>query len=389
MSEQDFNNIGQQIKDAVMDALDSQNFTQLKGMIQDTVKEFSDAIPNQNPQRARNPQVQRRPNPGTQNTSLVRTPVAPEGTSSVMQIVLGITGAVTAGSLAVTVTAMALTGAIAVSLAGGVLGWVATGAFAWLAGKGISTAGKRGRFRKYWKALQPHGYATIDQLANAANTNRKTTTKDLKYMMKKGYFGEAYLDEQGNTFMLGRENYDRYLQTLEDLKQRKQVETVIETDPDGLVATTTEGQKWIRQIREANDELPGEIISQKLDRLELVTSKIFAHVEKYPDQLPAIRKFMSYYLPTTLKLVNAYREFEKQPVQGANITTAKQEIEETLDTINIAFENLLDDLFQKAALDVSTDISVLETMLMQEGLTNSGFDINNTIDDTISDIELD
>ncbi len=80
---------------------------------------------------------------------------------------------------------------------------------------------------------------------------------------------------------------------------------------------------------------------------------------------------MEYYLPTTLKLLEAYKEFDRQPVQGENITTAKKEIEKTLDTINLAFENLLDDLFEDAAMDVSTDISVLNTMLAQEGLTEN------------------
>ncbi len=89
--------------------------------------------------------------------------------------------------------------------------------------------------------------------------------------------------------------------------------------------------------------------------------------------MPEISKFMRYYLPTTLKLVNAYREFEKQPVQGENIRNAKTEIQTSLEIINKAFENLLDSLFEDDALDISTDISVLHTMLAQEGLTGSDF----------------
>ena len=82
---------------------------------------------------------------------------------------------------------------------------------------------------------------------------------------------------------------------------------------------------------------------------------------------------MSYYLPTTLKLVQAYCEFDQQSVAGENVAAAKKEIEDTLDTINTAFANLLDSLFEDAVMDVSTDISVLETMLKQEGLTGSDF----------------
>ena len=78
---------------------------------------------------------------------------------------------------------------------------------------------------------------------------------------------------------------------------------------------------------------------------------------------------MDYYLPTTVKLLNAYEELDKQSLEGENIKTAKREIENTLDTINVAFENLLDSFYKETAWDVSADISVLKTMLAQEGLT--------------------
>ena len=115
------------------------------------------------------------------------------------------------------------------------------------------------------------------------------------------------------------------------------------------------------------------MISEKLDRLENVTARIFECVRKHPEKLPDIRRFIRYYMPTTLKLVKSYEEFETQPVQGENITKAKEEIEQALDTVNRAFENLLDTLFADDALDVSADISTLETMLKQEGLTGSDF----------------
>jgi 5-bromo-4-chloroindolyl phosphate hydrolysis protein len=81
---------------------------------------------------------------------------------------------------------------------------------------------------------------------------------------------------------------------------------------------------------------------------------------------------MEYYLPTTVKLLEAYAQMDAQPVGGENIVTAKKEIEATLDTLNVAFEKLLDSLFQDTAWDISSDISVLNTMLAQEGLTEDG-----------------
>lgn len=100
--------------------------------------------------------------------------------------------------------------------------------------------------------------------------------------------------------------------------------------------------------------------------------KIFDRVEQNPASVGDIRKLMEYYLPTTIKLLQAYQDLDAQPVQGENIISSKKEIEKTLDTLNMAFEKLLDDLFQETAWDVSTDISVLHTMLAQEGLTEDG-----------------
>ena len=128
----------------------------------------------------------------------------------------------------------------------------------------------------------------------------------------------------------------------------------------------------MKKIREANDAIPGEEISAKISRMEMLVDRIFDRVEQNPESVSDIRKLMEYYLPTTIKLLEAYEELDSQPVQGENIISSKQEIEKTLDTLNTAFEKLLDDLFQDTAWDLSSDISVLQTMLAQEGLTDDG-----------------
>ena len=121
------------------------------------------------------------------------------------------------------------------------------------------------------------------------------------------------------------------------------------------------GDEYVRAIKAANDAIPGEEISEKIARMEMLVDRIFDRVEQKPDTVSDIRKLMDYYLPMTMKLL--------QPVQGENIISSKIEIEKTIDTLNVAFEKLLDDLFQDTAWDVSSDISVLNTMLAQEGLT--------------------
>ena len=134
-----------------------------------------------------------------------------------------------------------------------------------------------------------------------------------------------------------------------------------------------EGNDYLEAIKGSNDAIPGVEISKKISRLEVVIQKIFQRVEQHPELISDLRKFMDYYLPTTMKLLKAYEELDAQPVQGENIATAKREIEETLDTISTAFENLLDSFFKDTAWDISTDISVLQTMLAQEGLTKKDF----------------
>ena len=82
-----------------------------------------------------------------------------------------------------------------------------------------------------------------------------------------------------------------------------------------------------------------------------------------------MRKFMDYYLPTSLKLLNTYAELDRQGIEGENITESKRRTEQTMDTLVDAFENQLDRLFASDALDVSTDIDVMQNMLRADGLT--------------------
>ena len=105
---------------------------------------------------------------------------------------------------------------------------------------------------------------------------------------------------------------------------------------------------------------------------------IFKRVRAHPDVAPDLKKMMDYYLPTTVKLLEAYAELDAQTVQGENITSSKREIEDTLDTLNLAFEKLLDSIFKDTAWDLSTDISVLQTLLAQEGLIEDGFKMKDS-----------
>ena len=156
---------------------------------------------------------------------------------------------------------------------------------------------------------------------------------------------------------------------MEAAQRQQKIEAANAPDPR-IREVLDKGGEFLKQLRKCNDDIPGEEVSNKIYHMELILSKIFQRAKEHPEVIPDLKKLMDYYLPMTVKLLNAYADMDAQPVQGANIENAKREIEGTLDTLSRAFEKLLDELFQDTALDVSSDITVLQTLLAQEGLTD-------------------
>ena len=145
-------------------------------------------------------------------------------------------------------------------------------------------------------------------------------------------------------------------------------EEPVSTGNVDLDKAIAEGDAAIKAMRALNDRIQDETISGQIDRLEEVSSRIFRYVKDNPAKLPQIRKFMSYYLPTTIKLLTAYDQMSRQGVSGENITGTMKKVEGMMSTIVRAFEKQLDSLFGDEAMDISTDITVLENMMVREGL---------------------
>ncbi|MCI8916688.1 MAG: hypothetical protein HFF26_08500 [Oscillospiraceae bacterium] len=133
-------------------------------------------------------------------------------------------------------------------------------------------------------------------------------------------------------------------------------------------ALLVERERAVGEMRRLNDSIEDPRISAQISRLEATTGKIIDAVVESPAKLPQIRKFMNYYLPTTLKLLNAYDRMDATGASGTNIDGTKGKIEEMLDTICTAFSRQLDALYGEEALDISAEITVMEQMLAQEGL---------------------
>ena len=268
-----------------------------------------------------------------------------------------------------------------------------------LLGEGSRQKARMKRSQRYFELGRKTGYVNISSLSEAVGKSDSFVVKELRTLISLGAFPQGHLDKQQQCFMLSDADYEEYQRVtrerenfeaeqgsarLENVQskasngtQSGQEAQELTEEERQLRAIIVEGQNYIRQIREKNDSIPGEVFSQKLFRMEALLKEIFANLEKMPDQMSKMHKLMNYYLPTTLKLVTAYEQFERAPVQGQDVLSAKKEIENTVDTINDAFEELLNKLFASAAMDVTADAQVLKTILEREGLSKGGFEYVN------------
>lgn len=310
-----------------------------------------------------------------------------------MPVLYGSTGGKTAaGVLKITGGSLLLCLGLLVLLSAGLIGVVAGSGFLGsatipslvsiagggvLLGSGVRTLGWVNRFKAYRRCLGKRTYCSLEDLSRKVGKSVKSVRRELQHMIRQGLFLEGHLDREGQTLIVSHETYQLFEQSRLQLEQRQRQEaaeraraaaTVAAPDPQ-VQEVLDRGNAFLAQIRRCNDRIPGVEISEKISRMELIVQRIFQRAEAHPEVVPDLKKMMDYYLPMTVKLLNAYADMDAQPVQGQTIAASKQEIEATLDTLNTAFEKLLDELFRDAAMDVSSDISVLQTLLAQEGLT--------------------
>ncbi len=274
------------------------------------------------------------------------------------------------------------------SLGGAIATGVITAAcgIAFLRGLGKYKLAKK--YYEYGNILKDAEYFGIKDLARASLKSDKEVLKDIKNMIKQGFLPRARLDSAETTCMITDRAIDQYLGAERDREEREAKEAAQKAAaiaeakarnaeyqglPEKAVEILEEGREYIVFVRQINDIIPDtEELSNKLYRLEDTMNRIFAQVRKDPSSADELHKLMNYYLPTTKKLLNAYVELDKQGEAGENITQTKKEIDSAIDTINTAFESLLDSLFQDMAWDISSDISVMKTMMAQDGLTVEG-----------------
>jgi len=467
-SQQNWNNIGDQIRDALQESLASGDFRELNQVVTSTVnsaleearrqmRQTSGKQPSTQQQASREPKTQKVQSYEQTAAGRVVPRQKVQGMEtqasanqlSVIKIknvgkVSGILHIVF-GGIGTFFSACAMVGALVAYLAlqSGVPFLIAgccLWAFINMISKGCKKINRVKRAERYVQLCGNKSYINIEDLALHIGKSKRHVLKDVKKMIKLGIFPEGHLDSQESCLILNDATFRQYLKLQKERKameleekvarmqnRQKAVNIEAETpvskeavaaareilenktvkeasdtaeaeerieDPE-LAAMIREGNECIARLRRMNDEIEGEVISAKLYQLEGLLKEIFARIKEHPEQRHQMRKFMDYYLPTTLKLVEAYAEFDEVSVPGPDIMSAKEEIGKTLDTINQAFAELLNKLFRATVYDVTTDAQVLQTMLAKEGLTKDGLNggmsgshtaAGNTAENHITDI---
>ena len=217
------------------------------------------------------------------------------------------------------------------------------------------------RFATYLRTVGQKQAVPLDYLARAADVSRKRVEKDVNLMLEKGMWGdEAYIDLGSGMLFKSQEAATAYFDAAHRAKaEQEQPQQPAAAAPEGYAAI-------LAQIRDLNDRIADERLSAQMDRMEQVAGRIFRLIEEDENKRAAAGTFLSYYLPTTLKLLENYAAFEEAGVSGENLSQAKAKIEKTMDSIVAGFEHQLDELYRTDAMDIDSDIRVMETMLRRD-----------------------
>lgn len=386
------NNIGDQISQAVQDAVNSQDFSKLNETVSQSMNTAASNIGKSlaaahlaveqiatgySQQRALQEQQQAQFLAQREHQAALSELYRPSSTVENGGLALAITSGVCGVPCLLVGAGFLFGGSVAVAVTPIIIGiaGVAGMAFGWKNYK----LGKR--FRQYRDIIDTRTFCYVEELASRTGDSQGNVVKNLQTMLKRGLFKQAAMDDTNQFIIMNSDAYQDYRAAQAEALEKKKRNKLMGTTQDAPAELTAEakdllarGEAYVTEMREANEAIEDPEVSAKIDRIETVVRSIFKRASEQPAVIDDLGHLMDYYLPTTVKLLDAYRELDEQPVQSDSIAASKREISATLDTLSTAFEKLLDSVFRDMTWDVSTDISVLHTVLAQEGLTSSPFD---------------
>ena len=225
---------------------------------------------------------------------------------------------------------------------------------------GLNMNRRSERYMNYLAYIGANREVPLAHMAATFGVSVGKLCKDLRRMLAKGILPTGYLDLAEGKLYLTEMGY----RAPEPKREAPPEETAQEA--------AAREDDILREIRQVNDSIPDEVMSAKIDRIEEITGKILKYQKEHPNKEGQLRSFLNYYLPTTLKILRAYAQLDAQGIEGENISAAKKRIEDMMDQVVYGFEKQLDKLFQDDAMDITSDVEVLENMLKKDGLSDEG-----------------
>lgn len=271
---------------------------------------------------------------------------------------------------------------------------ILTAGFATLLGFGVRNLRRASRLKALQRAVGQREAVGFDDLAARMQVSPKAALAASRTLIKGGYLPEGRIDDENTTLMVTENAYHQYRQFQQSQRQtlaeREAAEAARAAEAAARAAHEQDiserltpeqrafvarGRDYVRQMDELNAAIDDAAVSERITAIQDVVGRILSRAEEEPAVIAGLDRLTAYYLPTTVKLLDAYDRLEEEPIQGENISSSRSEIEHTLEVLHSAFEKLFDDTYQDLSLDVSADISVLHAMLAQEGLTEGPFDV--------------
>lgn len=297
-----------------------------------------------------------------------RFPHNPVGrVKKVLYTVFGSIGMVGTGIIFASMLAMSLPIPITAIAGVGFLGFLAMNI------NGTMIRKRLRRYERYLELFKGKERVTFDEIADFTGKSKKYVYKDIRKMIYLGMFPQGRVLQNQSYFFLNDESFYAYKKEREEAKLKEaefSKKGYSKEEVEGVTKVIEVGYRFINAVEEANQNIKDIQVSNKIKSIEMIIKEILKYIESHPNQVDEVRRLIEYYLPTTLKLLHAYESFEKQKIQSENIQKGKVEIQEAVDTINEAFTTLYNSLFEDVSMDIEADISVMKTMMEEEGLTH-------------------
>lgn len=230
------------------------------------------------------------------------------------------------------------------------------------------------KYKKYIKLFEKNYMLDIKTISNKLSISKDNVLKDLKYMIDRKIFREGHLVENSELIFINDEKYYEYSEIIREKIKREEHEQKIKDNKE-LTEFIEKNNSQIKEIKEIIDRISDIDTKNIIKSIIISVNEITNVVQKYPDHLINLNRFSNYYMPTTVKLIHSYDELNDSTENLDSVIKAKNEISNTLKTIDSAYKKLLNQIIKVNTMDINADISVLNTMLSQDGLKENDFNI--------------